>query len=264
MDHIESLDSSRKSAIAEAFSKAAYCYDKHAQFQRDVGSLMLNSLPHDLRGLQILDIGCGTGYFSHILAERGATVIAADLSSAMLSQAKVRCGDAVYSYVQADAERLPFNDAQFDLVFSSLALQWCNDLSIPLRELQRVTKLGGEIHFSTLLEGSLFELKSAWSQIDSYQHVNQFLSEKQVNIALTQSGSVNHQLDLCQIELWYPSSFELMRDLKGIGATYVGKRSPGLTKKSTLIRVEAAYQRFKHENNLLPVTYQVGLGTISL
>ncbi|ARP38662.1 Malonyl-[acyl-carrier protein] O-methyltransferase [Vibrio syngnathi] len=56
-----------KSAIAEAFGKAATTYDRHAEFQRDVGHRLLDKLPNDLSGLKVLDLGCGTGYFSQQL-----------------------------------------------------------------------------------------------------------------------------------------------------------------------------------------------------
>lgn len=258
------IDSTRKLAIAEAFGKAARAYDQHAQFQRDIGNELLDLLPADLQGKRVLDIGCGTGYFTSLLAQRGAIVTAADLSIEMLKQTELRCGTSIYRYCQADAEALPFDNQQFDIVFSSLALQWCDDLADPLKELHRVTKKGGTVVFSTLMSGSLFELQKAWAEIDSYQHVNQFLSENQIKIALEQAGSQNHQLDLRTVQLWYASAFSLMRDLKGIGATYVGERSPGLTKKSTLSKVEAQYQQFKNDDDLLPATYQVCLGTMTI
>ena len=253
-----------KEAIAEAFGKAAQNYDRHAQFQRDVGTMLLAGMPQDLTGVKALDIGCGTGYFSELLSERGAEVTAADLSVEMLEQAQVRCGNKVASYQQADAEALPFADSTFDLVFSSLALQWCQDLSVPLRELKRVTRGGGKIVFSTLMDGSLSELKQAWSKIDAHQHVNQFLTEKQIKIALAQSGAHKHHLDLRPIKLWYPSSFDLMKDLKGIGANHVSGRSHGLTGRRALLSVEREYQIFKNEKGLLPATYQVCLGAIEL
>ncbi|MDB1124369.1 malonyl-ACP O-methyltransferase BioC [Vibrio algarum] len=264
MDCIVSRNSTRKLAIAEAFSKAARVYDQHAQFQRDVGLELIGQLPSDLSGMKVLDIGCGTGFCSELLAQKGAEIVAADLSSQMLQQAEKRCKEKVSLYCQADAEALPFERGEFDIVFSSLALQWCDDLADPLRELQRVTKKGGLIKFSTLMSGSLIELKRSWAEIDSHQHVNNFLSDKQIKIALAQAGSQNHHLELLKVQLWYTSAFELMRDLKGIGATHVGERSPGLTKKSTLTRVETEYQRFKNDNDLLPATYQVCLGTIFL
>ncbi|WP_181388389.1 malonyl-ACP O-methyltransferase BioC [Vibrio albus] len=253
-----------KTAIAEAFGRAAQHYDQHAQFQRDVGNMLLVSMPQDLSGYKVLDIGCGTGYFSRLLAERGAIVTAADLSCDMLKQAEARCKDKVVNYQQADAENLPFSDDSFDFVFSSLALQWCEDLAVPLKELKRVTRGGGKIFFSTLMDGSLVELKQAWAKIDTHQHVNQFLTRKEIKIALAQSGNEQHHLDLRPIKLWYSSSFDLMRDLKGIGANHVSGRSHGLTGRRALLKVEHEYQCFKNKKGLLPATYQVCLGAIEL
>ncbi|CAM4464066.1 malonyl-ACP O-methyltransferase BioC [Vibrio agarivorans] len=265
MNAVTALDIAldEKQAIADAFGRAAETYDRHAEFQRDVGHRLLDKLPQDLNGKRILDLGCGTGYFSQKLLERGATVVCGDLSLAMLDVAKRRCNDSKRAaFYQVDAECLPFDRGEFDYVFSSLALQWCEDLSLPLSEAKRVTRQGGQVLFSTLLEGSLYELAMAWSEIDSYQHVNDFISPNRLKIALAQSHCANHDLDLPTITVWYPTAFAVMRDLKGIGATHVSGRGQGLTSRKTLNQVEMAYQKFKNQQGLLPATYQVCLGVI--
>ncbi len=261
---IELSPHSDKTPIAEAFSRAAKTYDQHAAFQRDVGERLLEYFPLDLSNKTVIDLGCGTGYFSQELLKRGAKVICCDLSGQMLASAQQRCGDDGVSYLQADAESLPLIDNSVDLVFSSLALQWCEDLSLPLREVSRVTKPGGQAYVSTLLEGSLCELKQAWGKIDSHQHVNDFASINQIKVALAQSGCTTHQLDLPAITVWYNSAFALMRDLKGIGATYVHGRAQGLTSRRSLLGVEREYQVFRNRQGLLPATYQVCLGVIHL
>ncbi|MBN3571462.1 malonyl-ACP O-methyltransferase BioC [Vibrio neptunius] len=253
-----------KSAIAEAFGKAASTYDNHAAFQREVGERLLAKLPQDLGGKTVLDLGCGTGYFSEKLRDRGAMVICCDLSPSMLDKAQQRCGFERMAYRQGDAEFLPFDDRSIDYVFSSLALQWCDDLSRPLREIRRVLKPHGKAYFSTLLDGSLKELKSAWGEVDAYQHVNDFISSNQVKIALAQSGNHRNHLDLPTMIVWYDTAFALMRDLKGIGANHVNGRSDGLTHRSALLKVERAYRQFKNHQGLLPATYQVCLGVIHL
>ena len=253
-----------KSAVAEAFGKAAETYDSHAAFQREVGTRLLELLPNDIKGKTVLDLGCGTGYFAALLRERGANVICCDLSQQMLDKAKERCGLEKMQYQLGDAESLPLASQSVDLVFSSLALQWCDDLSQPLREMRRVLKPSGGIYFSTLLDGSLSELREAWSVIDKYQHVNDFCSIDKIKIALAQSGSDCHQLDLPTITVWYDSAFSLMRDLKGIGASYVHGRSQGLTSRSMLQNVEQAYQKFRNYKGLVPATYQVCLGVIHI
>ena len=251
-----------KRAITQAFNKAAARYDQHAAFQRDVGQRLLASLPKQLAGWQVLDLGCGTGYFSQQLHARGATVVCADLSSAMLHQAAQRCGYQRMYYLQLDAEALPFSNAQFDLVFSSLALQWCENLAIPLQEIYRVLKPQGQTRFSTLLAGSLTELEQAWQKIDVHQHVKRFTDVNQINLALAQSDFTQYHLDFPTITVWYESAYQLMRDLKGIGATHINGRSQGLTSRHTLAQVEQAYQQFAGKQGLLPATYQVCLGVL--
>jgi len=251
-----------KTAIAEAFGKAACNYDQHAAFQRDIGHRLLAQLPSDLTGVRILDLGCGTGYFSQLLNQKGATVVCVDIATAMLEQARLRCGDIGMSYVHADAEQLPFGDSEFDIVFSTLALQWCDDLSVPLHEIRRVLKSSGKVYFSTLVDGSLFELKSAWMKVDSHQHVNNFITFNQVKIALAQAQYSQHHLNLAEVTVWYDSAFSLMRDLKGIGANHVSTRSHGLTSRRAIVQAEQAYERFRSQQGSLPATYQVCLGVI--
>ncbi|OAN18796.1 malonyl-[acyl-carrier protein] O-methyltransferase BioC [Photobacterium jeanii] len=252
-----------KAAIAAAFGRAAKRYDQSAEFQRIVGHRLMEKLPPMVSvGTRLLDLGCGTGYFSEQLAAKGYQVCAADLSEQMLAQAAQRCGDKV-SYQQADAEALPFADNSFDVAFSTLALQWCQDLSVPLAELRRVVKPGGYVLFTTLVENSLKELSYAWQQVDQYQHVNQFLSQKTVKLALAQAGGQIHTLEFPPIIMKYQTAVELMKDLKGIGATHLhNERKAGLASRQTLQALERAYDEFRDEKGQLPATYQVCFGVI--
>jgi malonyl-CoA O-methyltransferase len=253
-----------KAAISESFGRAARFYDQHAELQRLVADRLLALLPNDLTRYRVLDLGCGTGYCSKALLERGANVVCADLSSEMLAVAEQRCGVERVHYQVADAEALPFEDNRFDIVISSLALQWCSDLAVPLSEMKRVTKPGGSLHFSTLLDGSLLELKRSWGKIDAYQHVNDFTSLNQVKIALAQSECIHHQLDLPKIVMWYETAFGLMKDLKGIGATHVEGRSKGFTSRGALKMLELEYKQYANQNGLLPASYQICLGSVAL
>ncbi|SIO94898.1 malonyl-ACP O-methyltransferase BioC [Vibrio spartinae] len=259
---LSSFDSRRKARIAAAFGKAAQSYDRHAAFQRDVGQQLLNELPPDLRGCVVLDLGCGTGFFSEQMRQRGAEVICADLSQDMLAQARQRCGMSGFEYYHCDAEALPLADHSVDIVFSSLALQWCESLSVPLREIKRVLKPAGKGYFSILVAGSLVELEQAWAKVDSAQHVNRFISENAVKIALAQAECTPYQIDLSSFRLWYDSAMHLMKDLKGIGATHIDGRTNRPISHRMLAQVEAAYQTFANREGLLPATYQVCFGVI--
>ena len=252
----------KKWAVSQAFSKAAHQYDRHAAFQRSVGDRLMDKLPLDLNGMRVLDVGCGTGHFSQLIRARGADVVCLDLSTSMLEHAQARCGCDQMTYYQGDAEALPFPDASFDYVFSSLALQWCDDLHVPLKEIRRVLKNQGKGLFTTLVDGSLYELAQAWSSVDAYQHINQFVSVNEVKIALAQADIAEVTLEFDPITVWYVTAMDLMKDLKGIGANHVPGRATRMISKQVLSQVEESYQSFRGPNGLLPATYQVCLGVI--
>ncbi|WP_446751341.1 malonyl-ACP O-methyltransferase BioC [Vibrio sp. S17_S38] len=251
-----------KQAIAQAFSKAASTYDQHAAFQRDVGQRLMDKLPQDLTGLSVLDLGCGTGYFTEQLAQRGAKVTAFDLSDSMLEQCRKRCVSLSVSYQQGDAEIPPFENNSFDIVFSSLAIQWCRDLTRLFKTVMNLLIPEGQFYFSSLLDGSLYELQQSWAQVDANQHVNKFHLRDEINFALAQSPIKSYHVDSIKIQVWYASAFELMKDLKGIGATHVSGRASGLTKRRSLLDVEQAYRQYCNPLGQFPATYQVCLGLI--
>jgi ubiquinone/menaquinone biosynthesis C-methylase UbiE len=73
----------------------------------------------------VLDAGCGPGSNSRYWRGAGSQVTAIDLSARMLEEARQRQADR---YLLADIEAIPLADAQFDLVWSHLAVQWCSSL----------------------------------------------------------------------------------------------------------------------------------------
>jgi SAM-dependent methyltransferase len=76
--------------------------------------------PEETEGLDVLELGCGTGYVSAWLARRGARPIGIDNSSAQLANARrfQREFGPAFPILQGDAERLPFPDDSFDLAIS--------------------------------------------------------------------------------------------------------------------------------------------------
>jgi SAM-dependent methyltransferase len=98
-----------------------------------------------------LEIGSGTGYFSLNLVQLGAIdhLVATDISAGMLSTLATtagRLGIAVDTKV-TDAERLPFDDESFDLVFGHAVLHHVPDLNTALAEFRRVLRPGGALVF---------------------------------------------------------------------------------------------------------------------
>ncbi|MCU1438212.1 MAG: menaquinone biosynthesis methyltransferase [Naasia sp.] len=105
------------------------------------------------RGERILDLAAGTGTSSAALARSGADVVAADFSPGMLEVGRRRhAGNPRLTFVQADAQDLPFDDGEFHATTMSFGLRNVQDPRRALRELHRVTKPGGRVvicEFST-------------------------------------------------------------------------------------------------------------------
>jgi ubiquinone/menaquinone biosynthesis C-methylase UbiE len=98
----------------------------------------------DVHGLQVLDLGCGHGMAAVVLARRGASMTAVDVSVAYLAEARQRAlanGVQVH-LVQANGERLPFPSATFDRIWGHAILHHL-DLPVAAREIQRVLRPGG-------------------------------------------------------------------------------------------------------------------------
>lgn len=284
-----------KVQLARRFGAAARHYDAHARFQQEVGQALLErmsagewlstgqaldahtalclpeiGLAHDVtepRRLLAdlpeagLDLGCGTGFFLPALAGRCQQLYGLDLAPGMLQEATRRQSGA--RLVCGDAEALPFADQSLDWVFSSLALQWCEQPALAFAELHRVLKPGGQLFFSTLLSDSLWQLREAWRTVDESAHVNRFLGLPQLRRAVADGGFADIQLASLTWQLAYGDLGSLLRDLKGIGASQVNDgRSQGLGNRQRLRRLGEAYERYRQPDGLLAASYQVCLGRL--
>lgn len=107
------------------------------------------ALAGDVRGLRVLDAGCGAGAHATELAARGASVTGIDLSAGLIEIARERLGPDVALHVGDLSKPLPFGEGAFDLVLSSLVMHYIADWQPTLREFQRVLTPGGRLVFST-------------------------------------------------------------------------------------------------------------------
>lgn len=215
-----------KADISREFGKARATYESASRLQRLMGNAMLERIERQagLNGGQILDLGCGTGWFSRKLADFESpddvkTVIGMDLSSGMVEHARTNSQHEI-TWVVADAEAIPLPDQSCDLVFSNLMVQWCAAPTQVLRECQRVLKPGGRLMISTLLEGTLRELDQAWQQADPGQrHINRFEPKAEFSRLVSQVLP-EAEVETQTLALPYESPLGLAAELKQLGAGY--------------------------------------------
>jgi len=144
--------------MADALSEVRIGYDRWAAvYDHDANPLIgmegpvVRAALGDTRGLDVLDLGCGTGRHSLWLAASGAHVTAIDVSNGMLEEARRKPGAEAIQFSIHDLHNpLPFSDNQFDRVVSGLVLEHLRDLTPFFAEAHRVLKPGGRAVISAM------------------------------------------------------------------------------------------------------------------
>jgi SAM-dependent methyltransferase len=114
--------------------------------EEDIGSPL-----GDVRGLDVVELGCGTAYFSARLAKRGARPVGVDPTPAQLATARRMQKESGISFplVEAPGERVPLPDASFDLAFSEYGASLWADPKLWVPEAARLLRPGGRLVFMT-------------------------------------------------------------------------------------------------------------------
>jgi ubiquinone/menaquinone biosynthesis C-methylase UbiE len=106
------------------------------------------------RGERVLDVACGTGVVTRLAAEgvgADGAVAGLDINPGMLAVARaVPSSGAAIEWHEASAETLPIADGSFDVVLSSLGLQFVSDKALALREMRRVLIPHGRLAIATV------------------------------------------------------------------------------------------------------------------
>lgn len=254
-----------KLAVKKSFNRYASQYDQSAVLQAEVLSRLFERLQYiKIKPELIVDLGCGTGQAIKRLQKhyKKSSVLAMDLADEMLLQAKKQYGLLNRKWlVNADMECLPLKDNSVDMVFSSLALQWSNDLVQTFAEFRRVGRQGGLVLFTTFGVNTLTELRESWAQIDASPRVHQFVDMHDIGDFMLSAGLSQPVMDMEEITLEYETFSALMADLKSIGATNAEKnRSRGLMTAGKLNRLREAYEQIGFKNNRYQATYEVVYG----
>lgn len=250
-----------KAKIAQSFGSASRSYDISARLQRFSGKHLMPWLPNK-NNLTVLDLGSGTGFFTDLLASSYNQVIGLDLSKGMLHFAQESRNKSI-NWIEADVHKIPLQDESVDFIYSNLVIQWCDPLDVAIAEMLRVLKPGGLIIFTTLVDGTLHELKSSWKQVDDDQHVIDFKKEDELNqLFNTDASSIVEQK--CQdIVLEYQNVIHLARELKGLGANHLPKkRNRGLSGKEKWFAMTEHYQDFLEPSGIYPATYRLYSGLV--
>lgn len=252
-----------KARVRASFDRAADTYDGAAVLQKLVRDEMMDRLSLiKLSPSTILDAGCGTGHGSFALQKkfRRSKVFSLDFALGMLQktyqqQSALKKIFGVKNLICADIEDIPVADNSMDLVWSNLALQWCNDLDKSFTEAMRVLKPNSLFIFSTFGPDTLKELRAASNNGNT--HVSRFIDMHDIGDALTRAGFNAPVLDVERYTLTYDDVKGVMTDLKAIGAHNATQgRGRGLAGKGFLRDLASRYEEFRTDGKL-PATFEV-------
>ena len=222
-----------------------------------------------LKPARILDIGCGTGYFTGLLRTRfkRAYIVASDIAASMTEAAKKKHArrlpwQAKMQFATADAVSLPFPDATFDLVCSNLALQWVVHPQQMLIEMRRVLAPGGFMLLSTFGRRTLSELRQSLASV-KHEHAGLVLPFPDVTSLGNGLMELSVELPVTDADLFtltYPNVMALIRELKALGASAsaIANRPGGLYGRSLLRQLGTAYNAaHQMEDGRIRATFEI-------
>jgi SAM-dependent methyltransferase len=168
-------------------------------------------------------------------------------------------------FVVAEEEALPFRDSSLDFVVSGLALHFANDLPGVLAQIRRALKPDG-LFLAALLGGeTLTELRQAFAEAESEieggasPRVAPFADLRQIGALLQRAGFALPVTDVERVTVRYSSVFDLMHDLRRMGAanTLVARRRVPL-RRTTLMQMADVYaRRFADADGRIRTTFDI-------
>lgn len=264
-----------KDSIKKSFSRAASTYDEFSGFQKDVAFEVFQRLSELLRqrehalvkapsvstqpdAFTFLDIGSGTGRLAALVNSiPEAKVYASDIALTMLCKAREKHGNS-FSLAVGDCCCLPFRDAVFDSVGSSLALQWAQGLEQAFTEAARVLKPGGLFVFSTLGPSTLWELRYCYKA----HRAIEFKDRTSIESILKASGLEAVSIETRVIKRQYSSFIGLLKALKNIGAAPPLECRKGLSPGKQLREAGKRYSgQFPSPQGGIEASYELILAT---
>lgn len=254
-----------KQKSRRSFDRAAIRYDEHARLQRQVATTLIEYLgkhAENIKPQSILDLGCGTGQITEAVCQHylEANVISLDFSHNMLIQTESRLSSNGLnaSAICADAEQLPFQDGAFDLIVSSLMLQWSNNLGSTLAKINDSLAEQGVLAFSSLSNGTLKEVKASWQAVDRGVHSSDFLMLERFEFIAKKSGFSKVIVIPETVVMHYSTIREMLLEMKGIGASNArSERNKGLTGRQRFDAFERAFEMHKLPDDTYPCTWEV-------
>jgi malonyl-CoA O-methyltransferase len=255
---------SDKQRLGHNFDRQAAKYDRYASVQRRLADELARTLEQQAKDFfGILEIGCGTGYFTQLLRRTfpKARITAVDLTPGILQAAQARLAGAEgIEWLVADGEReLP---GRYDLITASSVFQWFSQPQQACRRFWEHLHPGGLLAFTSLGPMTFQELAVSFAQAgEQFPELTPpvlpaqgFASGRDWADFLEQAGFTDI---LWQDDLWlegYADPLAFLRAVQGMGAA---SPTPNFLPRRLLGAVVKHYEKCYRRNGTIQVTFEV-------
>jgi malonyl-CoA O-methyltransferase len=260
-----------KGIVKRQFSEKAGSYDRYAQVQKEMAHQLVrqitaaSAVPHD-----ILEIGCGTGYFTGLLLERHpqAAYKAIDIAPGMVEEASSRFAASGRSlaWIVADVEEWAAGqpDHSFDLIVSNACFQWLIQPEETVAHLHRLLRPGGRLCFSTFGPRTFTELHDSFAKAyaklgqSPARHGLSFRSPSEWERMMRDAGFHSIRMEVRENMYCFPNVRQFLHSVKEIGASATQAASgSGLGQRRLIMEMMQQYESRYRISQGIPVTYEI-------
>ncbi|HYD41731.1 MAG TPA: methyltransferase domain-containing protein [Anaeromyxobacter sp.] len=259
-----------KALLARRFGRAAPRYLRHARVQEQAAGALLRAVllrrPAEPVA-RLLDVGCGTGLSTALLLEAfpGAHALALDLAPGMIDEARRRLRGKPVSFTVADVEAgVPAGP--FELVASSMALQWTLDPAAVLRAAAGRLTAGGLLAVAVPVEGTLRELREAYAAaadalaLPAWRHPGLAFHPAALWAAWARAAFAEVEVEELELEERHADARAALESVRGVGASDCGG-APGPAALRLLRHALAAWDARFARHGSVAATWRIAILT---
>lgn len=255
-----------KSQVRKNFGQNAATYDQYAVVQQEMAQDLLARMKATGQSFRnILEIGCGTGLLTKLIAVEypEALITATDIAPEMLNVAQKKLADySNIEYLVADGENLLtdantyFNNRSFDLIISNAVFQWFTDYAAVFVQYYTLLVPSGYLMFSTLGSGTFKELYACLQDIHHSKN-EPFIEKKSLQKIMRYVGFYPSGMEEVVKQEYFDSCRNFLKAVKMIGAH--SSLTKGLANRglgSGVFSLIKTYDAMFLGERGVPVTYQ--------
>ena len=257
-----------KQQVTKHFGRNVATYDEYAVVQKLMATKLGDLAKKQGEFKNILEIGCGTGYFTEILAKLfpQAQILSTDISQEMINFTEEKLTEYKnITYKIADGENLKF-EQKFDLIISNAAFQWFNDYSQAFSNFKDLLINEGFLIYATFGEDTFWELNNSFKlakeelAINNYNsHGPQFISWQKLR-KISTDLSLSIKIDEEKVQEFFPSVKAFLNSVKKVGANNATTGNKVLINRKLMTKMMEKYARNHGVIGKIPATYHIIYG----